>query len=609
MRFYVRSISYFRRDWHWVGLFLLMVAVSIGIGVMQAWPMAVLVDSVLSPTPLSGGWPHWLFLGALPKNRLAQVIGVTLIGMLMKVTQDALGAAKTMVNNTFTYNGRLRVRGELYRKLQDLHLGYHRSLPQGDAIYRVLNDTLGPDQILGTLLNSTVAGVTLAVMVTIMLSRNIPLTVFALSVTPLLLIANNYFGKRIKCNSIGVKQRDTTLTTLVQRAMSTVGLVQAFNRQDKEFDQFHTAAARSAKTTLKLDWDRALFSLVINTIYALGGAIIFGYGGYLVYRDQFLHPKVGGVTCGDLMVFMAYLGSLWDPLRTITSTRAEIQTGVAGAERVFAVLDESPTVVDRPEAEHFPLQRRELTLDSVCFGYRENQQVLRHVSASISSGQMVGFVGPSGAGKSTLLQLIPRFYDAVEGSVQLDGIDVRDIPVADLRRHIALVPQECLLLPATIAENIAYGRSDATFEQIIDAATMAGADDFISDLPDGYDTRLDEGGMNLSGGQRQRLSIARALLTDAPILVLDEPTSALDPEHARQVLNTLHSLRRHRTVILVTHHLASVAGCDQIYVLDAGRIVEQGTHLELLRNDGLYVDLLRADSHLVESPTLFQDAA
>ena len=350
MRFYIRSILYFRRDWPWIGLFLVLIVLSIGIGVMQAWPMAVLVDSVLNPVPGQLGWPHRLFLFALPHNRLAQVIGVTLIGMFMKVIQDAIGAAKTMVNNTFTYNGRLRVRGELYRKLQDLHLGYHHSLPQGDAIYRVLNDTLGPDQILGTLLNSAVAGVTLVVMIAIMLSRNIPLTVFALSVTPLLIVTNNYFGKRIKHGSVGVKQRDTTLTTLVQRAMSSIGLVQAFNRQHKEFEQFHTAAAKSAKTTLRLDWDRALFGLAINTIYALGGAIIFGYGGYLVYRDQFAHPRPGGVTCGDLMVFMAYLGSLWDPLRTITSTKAEIQTGVAGAERVFAVLDEAWTVADRTDA-------------------------------------------------------------------------------------------------------------------------------------------------------------------------------------------------------------------------------------------------------------------
>ena len=222
---------------------------------------------------------------------------------------------------------------------------------------------------------------------------------------------------------------------------------------------------------------------------------------------------------------------------------------------------------------------------------------------------MVGFVGPSGAGKSTLLQLIPRFYDTVEGSVQLDGIDVRDIARADLRRHIALVPQECLLLPATVAENIAYGRPGATMEQVRTAAELAGADDFIANLDNGYDTLLEEGGTNLSGGQRQRLSIARALLTDAPILVLDEPTSALDPEHARQVLSTLHNLRRRRTVILVTHHLSSVAGCDQIFVLDAGRILERGTHTELLEKDGLYVDLLRADGHDVDIATRLQEAA
>lgn len=609
MQFFIRSILYFRRDWLWIALFLVLICVSIAIGVMQAWPMAVLVDSVLNENPVNSGWPHRLFLGALPHNRLAQVIGITLIGMFLKIAQDGLSVAKTMVNNYFTYNGRLRVRNELYRKLQDLHLEYHRSLPQGSAIYRVLSDALGPEQIVNTLLNSAIAAVTLIVMIVIMLSRNVPLTIFALSVTPLLLITNTYFGKRIKNGTLSVKRRDTTLTTLVQRAMSAVGLVQAFNRQDREFGHFHTAAHASARSTLGLDWQNALFNFAINTIYTLGGAIIFGYGGYLVYRDQFAHPKPGGVTCGDLMVFMAYLGSLWDPLRTLTSTKSNIQTGVAGCERVFAVLDEPTAITDRPGAITLPVRMRELILDDVCFGYRDDQQVLRHVSASIAPGQMVGFVGPSGAGKSTLMQLIPRFYDVQSGSVRLDGVDTRSIKMTDLRRHVALVPQESLLLPSTIAENIAYGRTDATHEQVREAAIMAGADEFISKLPAGYDTLLSEGGMNLSGGQRQRLSIARALLTEAPILVLDEPTSALDPEHTRQILVTLNTIRRHRTVILVTHHLASVMGCDNIFVLESGRIIERGTHIELLEKNGLYADLIRTNEPAIELPKRLHEAA
>ena len=250
-------------------------------------------------------------------------------------------------------------------------------MPQGDAIYRVLNDTLGPDQILGTLLNSAVAGVTLVVMIAIMLSRNVPLTIFALSVAPLLVVTNNYFGKRIKTGSVELKQRDTRLTTMVQRAMTAVGLVQAFNRQKAEYDGFHAAAGDSARSTLKLDFERCLFGLAINTVYTLGGAIIFGYGGYLVYRDTFAHPVPNGVTCGDLMVFMAYLGSLWDPLRTLTSTKAELQNGIAGAERVFEVLDHTPAVVDN--GQPLPVRPRELSLDGVRFGYLPGKAVLKNV--------------------------------------------------------------------------------------------------------------------------------------------------------------------------------------------------------------------------------------
>ena len=239
MRFFLRAISFFRKDWALITVFLALVVVSIGIGVMQAWPMAVLVDVVLTPTPTAYSWPHKLFLGALPHNRLGVVIGVTLIGMSMKIAQDSLGAIKILLNNRFTFNGRLRVRTVLYRKLQQLNIAYHRSLPQGDAIYRVLSDSVGCDQILNVILNSLIAGVTLVAMVGIMLSRNVPLTI---SLVAPFRITNNYFGKRIKSSSIATKQSETRLTTLVQRAMSSIGLVQAFNRQRSEYHQFGGAA-------------------------------------------------------------------------------------------------------------------------------------------------------------------------------------------------------------------------------------------------------------------------------------------------------------------------------------------------------------------------------
>jgi ATP-binding cassette subfamily B protein len=607
MEFYRRSISYFRRDWHWITLFLILVAASLAIGLMQAWPMAVLVDVVLNQKPQNASWAERLFLFALPNRRLAQVIGVTLIGMGMKFAQDTIGAVKTMVNNRFIYNGRLRVRCQLFAKLQDLSMRYHHSLPQGDAIYRVLNDTFGPDQILNVLLNSFTAAVTLVAMVGIMLTRNVPLTIFAISVAPLLIITNHYFGKVIKRGSVEMKVADTRVTTLVQRAMTAVGLVQAFNRQRSEYAGFRSAADASSRTNYNLAKYQALAGFSVQSIYTLGGAVIFGYGGYLVYRDQFLHPRPGGFTCGDVMVFMAYLGSLWEPLRVLTSTKADVQTGVVGAERVFEVLDQEQEIADPPGTPelpmdiaacpipHLPMRSRDLSMEDVSFAYTPGKPVLKHINANIAPGQLVSFVGPSGAGKSTLLQLIPRFYDPTSGSVQLDGVDLRSIPVADVRRHVALVSQDNLLLPTTIGENIAYGRPEASQDEIEQAAALAGADEFINDLPERYDTPVSEGGQNLSGGQRQRVAIARAILSEAPIIVMDEPTSALDPVTSMKVMHNLQQLRRHRTVVVVTHHVASVAGFDRIYVMKAGEIVEQGTHEQLMKLNGLYAELLHSE--------------
>jgi len=275
-----------------------------------------------------------------------------------------------------------------------------------------------------------------------------------------------------------------------------------------------------------------------------------------------------------------------------------IQGGVAGAERVFEILDQEDTIRDAPDAISLPRRPRALELENVCFEYAADRPILREVGVTIEPGQMVAFVGPSGAGKSTLLSLLPRFYDPTAGTVKLDGYDARQVKLADLRRHVALVPQDSPILAGTIAQNIAFGAPNATHRQIRLAARLAGAASFIEQMPDGYDTQISEGGGNLSGGQRQRLAIARALLGKAPILVLDEPTSALDPQQERLVTETLHSLRGKRTIILVTHRLGTVAECDQIFVLEKGRVVESGTHEKLMGGLGLYQRMVQEQATL-----------
>jgi len=604
---YRRALAYYRPDRRLILTLLFLIAFSITLGLLQAWPTAVLIDAVLTHSPKSDFF-HRLFLFALPKSKLAQVIGITLIGMAMKIIQDTITMVRVMINNRLKYNGCTRSRAELFDKLQALHAAYHKSRPQGDAIYRLQSDTLGPFGILDTFIATSVAAVTLAVMTAIMLSRSVPLTLYALSITPFMVAVNLYFGRTIKRRAAESKQIDTDFTTLVQRSVSAIGLIQLFSRQSHERHRFSTAVRNCTAAWMRLNWQENLYPLAVNIIYALAGAIVFGYGGYLVYRDNFLHPATpGALQIGDLMVFMVYLGGLWDPLRCLTGFSAAIQGHAAAVERVCQVLDHPIAVADAPGALHLPTRARTLTLTDVCFRYTcptdaasdgkdEAPHTLDHVSARITPGQFVAFVGPSGAGKSTLLSLLPRFYDPTAGSIKLDGHDLRSLTLASLRNHVAVVSQDNLLLPTSIAENIAYGCPGATPADIRRAAQLAGADAFIESLPDGYDTVLTENAQNLSGGQRQRIAIARALLTDAPILVLDEPTSAQDPALQQQILATLSSLRAHRTIVLVTHHLPSAAAADHIYVLDQGRIVERGTHAHLLNQGGLYASLTLQES-------------
>ena len=594
MRAYLRTVHNFRPEWPLIGTLLGLIGLSIGIGLLQAWPTAVLINAVLTPTP-SRAWVDRLFLAPLPNNMIAQVVGLTLIALALKVGQDGLTWAKSIVNRRIEFGGLIRVRSALFRHLHALGPDYHRRRTQGDAMYRITFDANGFKDVLNTLVNTAVSGVRLAIMVAVMLTRSVPLTLVALSIFPALVVINRRWGPRLRQTAAASKQQETDYTTVLQQAISTVSLTQAFGRQRRAMGTFRRANRTCARGWLHMTQTSERYWFLVRGTFSLGTALIFGYGGYLVYRDQFvLHRGDAGVRLGDLLVFMAYLNDLWNPLQDLVSFTAKVQPSMAAVERVWAVLDEAPAVrqstADQPV--RLPRRRRELSFDRVAFGYQASRPVLSDVSVDVAPGQLVAFVGSSGAGKSTLLNLINRTTDPTAGRVLLDGVDLRDARLADVRRHVAVVPQDGgLIASLTVAQNIAYGRTAATADEVRAAAAVAGADTFVDDLPDGYDTVVAEGGANLSGGQRQRLAIARAVLSDAPVLVLDEPTSALDPHHARQVMRAVHGLRRRRTVILVTHDLSAVAGCDQIFVLDGGRVAERGTHEELLAVGGVYAAL------------------
>ncbi len=590
MSVYRRAISYFTPDWPWIALLVGLIGVSVAVGLLEAWPLAVLIDSVLTAEP-KGDWVHRFFLSLVPDGKVGQVIGLVLIGMVLHLVGYLAWMARMMINYHLNYRGTTRVRYDLFGKLQALGLTYHRGRPQGDAIYRLTTDAFGPWGVMDVTIGTAVAAVTLTVMTAILLSRNVSLTLAAFTVAPFMIWSNWRFGLTIHHRALESKQIDADLTAHIQQAMARVPLAQAFRRERYEFRRFRGAVGRSVRALLRLNWQEQLYPLARDSILTVGGAIILGYGGYLVYRDQFLEPVADGMTVGVLIIFMDYVRKLWEPLKWLTEFVAKVRIFEAAARRVFRVLDAPEPIVEAAGAIGLPVRPRTLALDDVGFGYRDGQVVLDGISAEIRPGEFVAFIGPSGTGKSTLLALMLRFYDPTAGALRLDGVDFRDARLADVRAHMALVGQDSIILPATIRENIGYGRPGASRAEIAEAARRAGAAPFIAEQPEGYDTVLAEGGQNLSGGQRQRIAIARALLSRAPFLILDEPTSALDPEHERHLVETLFALRGRRTIVLVTHRLESVIHCDRIFVMAAGRIVEAGTHGRLLARGGFYAQM------------------
>jgi ATP-binding cassette subfamily B protein/subfamily B ATP-binding cassette protein MsbA len=572
MSIYRRVLRYYQPFWGQTILGLFLSLIGIGLNLLKPWPFKIIVDDFLRPTPsVHADWHTW----------------VPLLCLALVVIQFLWGIINWITNYLFVKIGLqslLKLRTDLYAYLQSLSLKYHDARRSADSSFRVAYDS----QSIQTIYNKGFTNIFASVIALIgtflvMMRLDWVLTLLSLAIVPLIIGAIYFFARRIRCESTSIQEHESAVLAQAQEGLSSIRMVHAFGREDFEVRQFHQQASQSFQANLRLTLTNVNSALVISTLMVIGTAAMYYVGT--------LHVLAGTLSLGSLLVFSAYLLMLYQPLESLTYTAWAMEGATAGAKRCFEVLDRQDDVRDSPNAIVISSANGAIEFRSVNFGYAEERSVLRDINLQIEPNQIVGLAGGTGAGKSTLLSLVPRFYDSTTGSIMLDGRDVREITKKSLRAQIAIVLQDTLLFSTTARENIAYGRPDATEEEIVEAARRAQADEFILQMPQGYDNLVGERGGHLSVGQRQRIGIARAFLKNAPILLLDEPTSALDPATEAAIMETIKELMRGRTTLIATHRLATIHNLDQIIVLDHGRIIEQGRGPELLTRRGIYAKL------------------
>jgi ATP-binding cassette subfamily B protein len=572
MSIYRRVLRYYRPFLGQTIFGLLLSLIGIGLNLLKPWPFKIIVDDFLRAGPaIPGNWRVWiplLCLGLVAIQLLWGIINWSTNYLFVKIGLQAL----------------LKLRTDLYSYLQALSLRYHDARRSSDSSFRVAYDSQSIQTIYNKGFTNVFAStITLIGTFVIMLRIDWQLTFVSLAIVPLVVGAIYLFAHRIRHESTSIQEQESAVLAQAQEGLSSIRMVHAFGREEFEVRQFQQQARQSLQANLRLTLTNVNSALVISTLMVVGTAAMYYIGA--------LHVLAGTLTLGSLLVFAAYLLMLYQPLESLTYTAWAMEGATAGAKRCFEVLDRRDDVVDSPDAIAISSAAGAIAFESVSFGYAKDRHVLRDIDLYIDPNQIVGLVGGTGTGKSTLLSLVPRFYDPTTGSIALDGHDLRQITKKTLRGQIAIVLQDTLLFSTTVRENIAYGRPDATEEEIIDAARRAQADDFIRQLPNGYASTVGERGGHLSVGQRQRIGIARAFLKNAPILLLDEPTSALDPTTESAIIETIKELMRGRTTLIATHRLAAIHDVDQIVVLDGGRIVEKGPGPELVGRGGVYAKL------------------
>ena len=553
---------------HLVGLFLLSL-LSSPLALLLPLPVKIVVDSVLGPAPLPGFLGFLAPVAGSTSARLLLAVGL-LVAVTLLVELQSLGADLLRI-----YTGEklvLEFRSELFRYVQRLSFSYSDRRGTADSIYRIQNDAPAIQSIaVEGVIPFITSAVTVVGMIYVTARIDLKLALLALGVTPALLVALGVFRTRLRRRSRQVKQLETSALSVVQEVLGALRVVKAFAQEDREQERFLGKATQGMRARIALVFAESGLGLVL--------ALITGAGSAAALYIGVLDVQAGVLTLGELLIVLAYLTQLYSPLRTMSSKVARLQSNLASAERGFELLDQAPDVDERLFARHLRRAAGEIELQGVTFAYEDGRPALDNVSLKVLAGTRLGIAGTTGAGKTTFVSLLTRFYDPSAGRILLDGRDLRAYKLADLRRQFAIVLQEPVLFSASIAENIAYARPEASRDEIVASAEAAGAQGFISSLPQGYDTLVGERGMALSGGERQRIALARAFLKDAPVLILDEPTSSVDLATEAVIMEALQDLMRGRTTFMIAHRPSTLQQCDLIVRIEEGRAVPVGAPL------------------------------